>query len=241
MKSKLTILIGILSCSFASAQNMPVQAQDTIEPGSKSLNRQYLQLRNVFEKLSWFDSSGNLVRQRVLNLVTRVDSLNKQLIFLQIRNDGYKDSTISEWPSLKPVYTEENLWGALSDFDHRAGNSIRLTKLKNGKTESDTSFTVGSPHFDGFLTDYLLGALPLKPGYHGRFVLGGSHVTTVTIKDVFTDELIAGDGHAIQANMVLVDFNNKVKVMYWFDKFTGEMLKSISRADDGTVFMKSKI
>jgi hypothetical protein len=240
MKFTLTSLIAVLAWTFAGAQNMSVLAQDTIEPGSKSINRQYLQPRNVFEKLSWFDSSGNLVRQRVLNLVTRIDSANGKLIFLQIRNDGYKDSTITEWPSLKPVYTEENLWGALSDFDHRAGNNIRLSKSKNGKTELDTSITV-SAHFDGFLTDYLLGALPLKPGYHGRFVLGSGHVSIVTIKDVYIDELIAGDGHAIQANMVLVDFNNKVKMMYWFDKSTGEMLKSIIRSDDGSVFMKSKI
>ncbi len=131
--------------------------------------------------------------------------------------------------------------GRESICDFSAGKTIRVIELNNGKKESDSTYSAKSPYVDGFLTDYLLGALPLKPGYHCRFTMASSRSTAiVTVKEVYTDVLTAGDGHPVEANIVFVDFNGH-NVIYWIDKSSGEILKSIYRTTEGNLFMKSKI
>jgi hypothetical protein len=242
MKLLFPALICMLTCTFVKAQGIQAQAQgqDMIEPGSTSINPAYLKPRNIFEKLSWFDSTGKLVRQRVLNLVTKIDSVHKKLIFLQIRNDGYKDSTIAEWPTLKPIYTEEDQFGTITSYDHSGGNVVKVVVTKNGKKISDTSIAVNTPYIDGFLSDYVYGSLPLKPGYRGQVMLGSGHVSKVILREVHTDVLITGEGNTIQANLVIIDFPHST-ALFWFDTSTGEILKSVYRGDDGSVFMKSRI
>jgi hypothetical protein len=241
-KFLLTILLCIFAFAFTRAQGIQahVQDPDIIEPGSKSISQAYLKPRNIFEKLSWFDSTGKLVRQRVLNLVTRVDSAHNKLIFLQIRNDGYRDSTIAEWPSLKPVYTEENVFGTITSYDY-SGEKIKIVDAKDGKKISDTSITPNAAYFDGFLSDYLYGALPLKPGYRAQMTFGGDRMTKVTLREIHTDVLITGEGNIIQANLVIIDFSTTYSALFWFDISTGEMLKSIYRSSDGSIFMKSRV
>ena len=215
-------------------------AQETIEPGSKSLNQAYFKPASVFQKLSWIDKDGVITHQATLNCVTRIDSANKRLIYLQLRNDGKKDSTIVDWPSLKPIYTATFVGNKEFIYDYRGGSAVKNTTTQSGHVEKDTSFTVLSPYFDSYLTDYLFGALPLKPGYHGQFRIGSGASATVSVRDVFTDVLSTGNAATLQAYVVVVDYNG-YKVTYWIDKATATMLKSIYQGPDGSIFMKSSI
>ncbi|WP_431213904.1 hypothetical protein ACQ86N_03155 [Puia sp. P3] len=217
-----------------------VRGQETVEPGSKSINQAYFKPASVFQKLSWIDKYGTITRQATLNCVTKIDSANKRLIYLQLRNDGKRDSTIVEWPSLKPIYTATFVGSKEFIYDYRGGSAVKNTTTQNGHVEKDTSFTVLSPYFDSYLTDYLFGALPLKPGYHGQFRIGSGASATVSIKDVFTDVLSTGSTATLQAYVVVVDYNG-YKVTYWIDKATATMLKSIYQGPDGSIFMKSGI
>jgi hypothetical protein len=235
MKLLLSTLICVLAIACAKAQDM-------IEPGSKSINPQYLQPRNVFEKLSSFDSTGKLTGQGTLNLVTRIDSNRRTLTYLQIRNDGKKDSTVMEWPSLRPLYSETFSHGREFIFDYRAGATTRVSVVNNGKKESDTTYAFKFPFFDFTVVDYLLGSLPLQPGYHGSFklVAGGSDSVTAVVKDVFADMLLSGDGHAVLVNLVLVEYNG-LRMLYWIDKATGEILKSVFQTGERNIIVKAKI
>jgi len=215
-------------------------AQEKIEPGSKNINLAYFKPGSNFQKLSWFDKEGVLTHQATLNCVTRIDSVNKKLIYLQIRNDGKKDSTIVEWPTLKPIYTATFAGSKVLVYDYRGGEKVKNTVTQNGRVESDTSYSVVAAYFDSYLTDYLFGALPLKPGYQGQFRIGSGGNGMVSIKDVFTDVLSAGNFAAVQAYVAIVDYNG-YKVTYWIDKVSGEMLKSIYQGPDGSIFMKSRI
>jgi hypothetical protein len=217
-----------------------VHAQETVEPGSKALNQAYFKPASIFQKLSWIDKDGVVTRQATLNCITRIDSANMRLIYLQLRNDGKKDSTIVEWPSLKPLYTATFVGSKEFIYDYRGGNTVKNTTTQNGHVEKDTSFTIQSPYFDSYLTDYLFGALPLKPGYHGQFKIGSGASAVVSIRDVFTDVLTTGTTSTLQAYVVIVDYNG-YKVTYWLDKVSGEMLKSIYQGADGSIFMKSRI
>ena len=231
---------SLLVLTFLILAGASLKAQENIEPGSKSLNQAYFKPASIFQKLSWIDKDGVLTRQATLNCVTRIDSANRRLIYLQLRNDGKKDSTIVEWPSLKPIYTATFIGTKEFIYDYRAGNTVKNTTTRNGLVEKDTSFTVQSPYFDSYLTDYLFGALPLKPGYHGQFKIGSGAAATVSIRDVFTDVLSSGNAATTQAYVVIVDYNG-YKVTYWLDKVSGEMIKSIYQGPDGSIFMKSRI
>jgi len=217
-----------------------VLAQGKIEPGGKEINQTYFRPGSIFQKLSWFDKGGVLMRQATLNCITRIDTTNRKLIYLQIRNDGKKDSTIVEWPTLKPIYTETFAGTKEFVYDYRGGERVKNTVTQNGRVESDTSFTIMEPYFDSYLTDYLFGALPLKPGYHGQFRIGSGGNGMVTITTIFTDVLSSGNGVPVQAYVAMVDYNG-YSVTYWIDKGSGEMLKSIYQGPDGSIFMKSKI
>jgi hypothetical protein len=188
------------------------------------------------------NKEGKVYAQATLNCITRIDSVNKKLTYLQIRNDGKKDSTSAEWPSLKPLYTSTTYPAGKQVYDYREGQAARFTTIANGKTIQDTSFTLLSGHFfDGFLTDYLLGALPLKAGYQARFqTCSGVKSATLAIKQVLMDVLVLGDGHLIQVFSVTLDYDG-FTVLYSIDKSTGDLLRSVVQTPDGGLFIKSKI
>jgi hypothetical protein len=71
-------------------------------------------------------------------------------------------------------------------------------------------------------------------------VFGSGHVSKIILREVHTDVLITGEGNTIQANLVIIDFPHST-ALFWFDMSTGEILKSIYRGDDGSVFMKSRV
>lgn len=216
------------------------RAQEVIEPNGKVINQGYLVPRNIFQKLIWLDKEGHYLWTATLNCVTRVDSVHKRLTYLQIRNDGHKDSTVVEWPNLKPVYTSSVTGNHVTVYDYQTGDKVRALTTVNGKTEADSTVSLSSSAFDSFLTDYLIGALPLKRGYQGSLTVTSGSTFTIRIKDVFTDVLFAPDGKPIEAYLVNVDYNG-YKILYWIDRVTGEMLKCITPTPDGRIFMKVKI
>jgi hypothetical protein len=216
------------------------QAQELVEPNGKGINQGYLVPRNIFQKLIWLDKDGHYLWAATLNCVTRVDSVHKRLTYLQIRNDGHKDSTVAEWPGLKPVYTSSITGSHVTVYDYQAGDKVRTLTTVNGKTEADSTVLLSPSSFDSFLTDYLIGALPLKPGYQGSLTVNSGSIITIRIKDVYTDVLFSPDGKPVEAYLVNVDFNG-YKILYWIDRLTGEMLKCITPTPDGRIFMKVKI
>jgi hypothetical protein len=215
MKTPAIILFTLLYFFTARAQ------EETVFPGSGSLNLDYFKPRSTFQKLTWLDKEGKLQSIATLHCITRIDSVAGKLIYLQLRNDGKRDSTIAEWPSLRPIYTSSTAGGeTLAVYDH---NGQDLTQC-----------------FDDFLGDYLIGALPLKPGYHGRFFACGHDRVSVQIKEVRKDVLTSGNGQPLAVHLVLVNYNG-YDTTYWIDPSTGEILKFIFTGKDGSVFMKSKI
>lgn len=214
MKLRYSLLLSFVLITVA------LHAQEIIEPGGKSLNTAYFKPRVLFQKLTWLDKDGKIVGLATLNCITRIDSVNKKLIYFQIRNDGKKDSTIAEWPTLEPIYTSETSSTGKLVFDHHKKDSVA--------------------YFDDFLSDYMIGALPLKPGYKAKFVVCSDHKSVVTIKDVFTDVLPSGNAQPIEVWLVQANFAG-FEVLYWIDKTSGDMLKSLFQFQDGSMFMKSKI
>ena len=53
----------------------------------------------------------------------------------------------------------------LDSYDFRGDNSVRVFNTNNGKVVADSTASMPAGAFDSYLTDYLIGALPLKAGY----------------------------------------------------------------------------
>jgi len=237
----LLILITFSCAISAHPLIAPDTTQPTIVPADKSLNLAYFKPRNIFQKLTWLNKDGKVVWQATLNLVTRIDSVNGRLVYLQIRNDGKKDSSVAEWPSLKPIYVASVSPTGKFINDYRGGPTVRQFSENNGKVDSDTTFTISGDYFDSFLTEYLLGALPLQPGYQARFQTGqGTKGVMVSIRQVYTDVMLLDDGQAKEVYLVLLEVSG-FNVLCWMDRSTGDLLKYVCQVPDGSVFIKSKI
>jgi hypothetical protein len=234
MKFISLVVTVTLFCSHAIAQ------EATVHVGSPEINRDYLVNRNVFQRLSWIDASGRLIGSATLNCVTWVDSVKKRLIYLQLRNDGKRDSTISQWPDLKPIYTSETAGAHKDSYDYQSGNGVRVLTTNNGKVLVDSTAQLPAGSFDSFLTDYLIGALPLKVGYTAEFNTNSGGSYNVRIKQVMNDMLFSPNGQPVPIWLVQVN-SNGYEILYWVDKTTHEMLKSVVTMPNGGVFMKSKI
>ncbi|HEY4337126.1 MAG TPA: hypothetical protein VGM89_14545 [Puia sp.] len=234
MKFFRLLLSVTLFCSSAAAQDVAIGV------GSPEINRDYLVNRSVFQRLSWIDPSGRLVASATLNCVTKIDSVHKHLIYLQLRNDGKRDSTISQWPDLKPLYTSETAGARMDSYDYRSGSGVKVLSTDNGKVLIDSTAQLSAASFDSYLTDYLIGALPMKVGYTTEFSTNSGSTYTIRIKQVMNDVLFSPNGQPLAIWLVYVN-SNGYDILYWVDKTTHEMLKSVVTMPNGGVFMKSKI
>jgi hypothetical protein len=219
-----------------------LKAQESVNPGSGGFNASVFRPGTKLIKLSWINKDGNIAREATLTCITRIDSVNKRLTYLQIRNDGKKDSTVSEWPSLLPLYSCSVFPDKTLIFNYSDnGRQLEAKTLdKSGRIIKDTTYNLGKPGFDSYLTDCLVGALPLKPGYTGKFIAGSGTPYIVSIIQVNTDVWVSETGSVRQLYLVNADYNG-YKVLYWISKSTGEMVKFIVQQADGGIFMKSAI
>jgi len=209
-----------MSTCFALLLLSYCHGQNLITSGSKDFNKAFFKSRSVFQKLTWLDKDGKMVGMATLHCITRIDSAGGKLIYLQLRSDGKKDSTIVDWPSLHPLYTSSSVSGTSTVYDHR---------------HQDVEGC-----FDDYMGDNLLGAIPLRPGYRCKFHVCGQDISTVTIDDVYKDVLPSGNGQPLAVYIVRVNYSG-FETLYWIDPANGDLLKSVYTYKDGSVFMKSKI
>ncbi|WP_046242589.1 DUF3108 domain-containing protein [Hymenobacter terrenus] len=235
------ILISLLW--LAGAASAVAQTPAHLVPAAQLFNQRYFRPRNVFVKLTWLDKNAQVQKERVLNLVTRVDSANHRLTFLQLRNDGKRDSSVAELPTLRPVYVGSVGAGQKVAFDYRGGLAIKVLLERNGKIELNEGFTMPQPYFDGYLSEYLLGALPLRPGYTAEFESYSAELrrnSVTRIKRVTADALAGPGGQFVRAHHVTLAANG-LEAEYWLDATTGEFLRSVFAQPDGSLFIKTKI
>ncbi len=217
-------------------------AQEPVNPGSGIINMSVFRPGAHLIKLIWIDKDGKVTKEATLMCITRIDSVKKRLTYLQIRNDGKKDSTVSEWPSLKPIFSSSVYQNQIVVFNYTNDGHVLEAKTTDryGVVKKDTTYKIEKVCFDSYLTDYLVGALPLKPGYTGKFIASAGVPYIMGITQVSTDVMNSESGFVRQAYLVNVDYNG-YKVLYWIDKNSGEMIKFIAQQPDGSIFMKSKI
>jgi hypothetical protein len=221
----------------------PAFAQMMLTPATASFNQRYFRPRSVFQKLTWLDNDGKVLSERMLNLVTRVDSAQHRLTFLQLRNDGHSDSSVAELPTLRPVSLLSKGKGPRITYDYRGGQTVKVFLEEKGKPNVVEAFLMPNPYFDGFLSEYLLGALPLKPGYTAQFDIyrGDTHKNgTVQIKNVTADFLVDATGQLRRVWRAVIA-SASIEAQFWIDPGTGELLKMIAPMPTGGFFIKTKV
>jgi hypothetical protein len=233
MKTTFTII--------AFALHLIAHAQTNLIPDASTFNQKYFKNQSAFQKLTWIDKDGKVIREATLNLVTRIDSINKKLIHLQIRNDGKKDSTICELGSLKPIYTSSISKTQKFIYDYRGG--MEVSSIENtGKGDIKSSSKMPTPYFDGFVSEYLIGALPLKKGYSTQFETYRSDTKSnsiTKINKVYDDIITTSNG--IQATYVLEMEVGTFTYLMWVDQKSNQVLKTVFSLPNGGYFLKQRI
>jgi hypothetical protein len=128
----------------------------------------------------------------------------------------------------------------MDSYDYRSGNGVKVLSVNNGKVLIDSMAQLQAGSFDSYLTDYLIGALPLKLGYTTELSTNSGSTYTIRVKQVMNDVLLSPNGQPVPIWLVYVN-SNGYDILYWVDKTTHEMLKSVVSMPNGGVFMKSKI
>lgn len=242
MKSVLLLFLFLLFGSIAFAQTQPSEPP-LISPDGKTLDAAYFKPKSLFYKLSWLDKDGKITREAVLNNVAAIDEAQKRLTYRQIRNDGKEDVSIAELPTLKPIHVSSVSKRQKIIYDYGGGQDLKIYIENEGKVDFDGNFKMPRQYFDGFLSEYLLGALPLKPGFTGQFDIyhgGKKKDATLVIKKVIKDVLPTNDGKFIPVYLVFVQSDTS-EIVYSIDAQSREMLKSAVSLPDGSMFVKTKI
>lgn len=94
-------------------------AQITFYPGDTALRYGYIKERNVFQKPVWMDPNGVITHTAILNLITKVDTIQHTVTCLQIRNDGTRDSNVSSYPAPEPIYLSAKDRQFVESHDYR--------------------------------------------------------------------------------------------------------------------------
>lgn len=178
-----------------------------------------------------------------MNTVTEIDEKQKHLTYRQIRNDGKEDVSIVEFPTLKPIHVSSVSKHQKVVYDYSGGQDLKIYIENEGKVDFGGNFNMPRQYFDGFFSEYLLGALPLKPGFTGQFDIyhGGKKTeATLFIKKVMKDVLASNDGKFIPVYLVFVQ-SDKSEIVYSIDIPSRQILKSVVSLPDGSMFVKTLI
>ncbi len=235
MKIICIIIVTVAAHSIAPAQSV-------LTPDPSTFNQKYFKNQSIFQKLTWIDKDGKILREATLNLVTRIDTVNNnKLIHLQIRNDGKKDSTICELGSLKPIYTSSISKTQKFFYDYRGGMEVFIIE-NTGKGDVKSNYKMPSPYFDGFITEYLIGALPLKKGYSAQFEFCRTDTKSkgsTKINRVYDD--IITNASDIRTAYVLEMESGNFTYLIWVDQKSNQILKAVFSLPNGGYFLKQRI
>ncbi len=183
-------------------------------------------------------------KEAVLTWITRIDSINHLLTFLQIRNDGKKDSSVCKWPGLQPLLSSTTTGDKRLVYTYsKDGEALNSQTFDgSGKLTHDTTYNISFPGFDSYLADLIIGKLPLKAGFTGKFltITTNGTIVPINVTQVSTDILTDSYGAFRPAYLLNVDYNG-YKVLYWVGQSNGEMLKFIVEQPDGKIFMKTQL
>lgn len=214
-----------------------------IVPDGKTLDSAYFKPKSLFYKLTWLDKNNKIVREMTLNIVTEINAANNRLTFKQIRNDGKVDTSVAKLSTLEPVNVSSISATAKYIYDYSAGQVLKARIEQNGKVEFDGNYKMPRPYFDSFLTDHVLGALPLQPGYTAQFDLFRGDTKrdgTMIVRKVTKDALLSENGKIVPVFFVLVELG-QFEYLYSIDMQTREILKCFVSSPDGSMFVRAKI
>ena len=233
------LLLGIICTAIAQLSI----AQTTITPGDTAIHYQYLKSRSVFQKLSWLNSDGRIVQEAVLNLVTRVDTVKHTITHLQIRNDAKKDSSVSTYPGLKPLYLLSLAAKNKTEYDYHAGTTVKVHDEQNGKVAFDGVVTVTDTYFDSFLSEFMLSGLPLeklKPIKFNIFKGDTRTIGSIEISKILPDVILLPNGNSTPV-FILTMKSGPYEYLVYVDKRSRQVLKTVFGLPNGGYFIKALI
>lgn len=217
-------------------------AQTTILPGDTALHYNYLKNRYLFHKISWVDKNNQTIGEAVLNLVTRIDTVKHTITYLQIRNDGKKDSSVSVFPGLTPISLVSKGNDFKNKYDYHEDDVV-IHAEKNGKIVFDGKQSVKKGYFDSYFTELILSALPVEKLQPLQFYIFDENKHEKSIIEItkISLDLISEPNGKNTAIYILNVRSGAFDFLVFMDKASRQVIKTVYRLDTGGYFVKEKI
>ncbi|MCW3118248.1 MAG: hypothetical protein JWM28_2330 [Chitinophagaceae bacterium] len=236
LKTPLLILFCLLSAESISF------AQTIIFPGDTAIHNQYLKNYSLFHKISWVDKNNQTTREAVLNLVTRVDSIKHTITYLQIRNDGKKDSSVSVFPGLMPISVVSKGNDFKNKYDY-SEDGVVVHSEKKGQPAFDGRKPVKKGYFDSYLNELILSTLPvekLQPLQFYVFDENKPEGSLIEITKISLDLIVGPNGHNTPIYILNVK-SGALDFLVFMDKATRQVIKTVYGSNTSGYFVKEKI
>lgn len=220
--------------------NNSANAQLAFSPGDTSLHYEYIKDRNVFQKLVWIDSNGVTTRTAILNLITKIDTIQHTVTYLQNRNDGKRDSSVSSYPNLVPLYLSSKGSQFMETYDYHHKGMIAIHIEREGKVTYEGNEPILDSYFDSYLGDLVMTTLPVEKMKPFKFSfynnslkkIGGYEITKIS-----QDVLLGLYGKNIPIYALSIS-TGKNEFLVYLDKRSRQVLKTVFVAENGASFIK---
>lgn len=238
---KITLFYLLSFCIINTSGSQPKESFSIVENFKKDLIKPY----TAYYKIIWVTPAGT--QEAILKDVIRLDSISKTITRLQVRFDGKIDSSVTNLVTLQPIYTlsGNSKFASLESYTY-SENEVVVIQKKAGMADQLSKHAMQGRYFDGFLSEYLLGLLPLSEGYTTRipvYSLQKKGIAYISITDVKQDVFIGDDAKAKLVYLVTtqLDENPASKGFYWIEKETGQLLKVLFQLPGQGAFVKYRI
>lgn len=234
--------IILLSLLIATAAN----AQRVIKPGDALIRYDLIKPSHDFYKNIITDTSGKVVYEFVMDDVTTIDPVSKQITFARTRqvpvgSFSADTSVTDQW--LKPISMHEVHPQRNVSFEMTFGDTLaRVTTVRKGVTSVKT-YPMKSGYFEDNMTEYVFGYLGLEKGV--TYTLDNFNKDTQWPSDPYTIEYAFDDvwelapGHWLYC-MVIHFIHGNTTGHIWIDKNTHQVLKEEGTFKGG-MFVVSKV
>jgi hypothetical protein len=211
-----------------------VKQEVTLKANDRSIRYDWIKPSHYFNKLSIFDSAGNVSVESVGENFIQVDSLRKEVLF--IRSYQYApgkflvDSSLNNYSgSVSYVLYTSAMTKHQSVIFHPT--SVEAHSVVKGVV-ADKTTAMEEGYFDDNSIAYVLPCISFQKGVSYRFNCYGTDIHTqnqipYTVEYVFDDFMPDPNGHIEDCRVLHMTYTD-VSSYYWIDKKTHHTLKVTS-------------
>lgn len=239
-KLKLALSLAIATATLSANAQVHLNAHD------KSIRYDLIPPSHTLYKVAFFDSTGNVTREGVIDHVTKIDTVNKEIAFINsvpfAAGRMLVDSSIDNY-SGSARYILATFPSTKYELIKYLPTSVVAHNIIKGVNADKTTPMPGGYFDDNSIWD-ILGYIPFKKGVKYQLDCYGTDTHTQNlipyeIEYVFDEQTQAPGGPWVNNMVLKVSYSGTVEYV-WIDKKTHETTKTVGQGK-GFSFVKVRV